>query len=163
MKQRAKKPLAKERFKVRDFFNPSGVKAYRVTGTKLDGTRVRANFTTYEEALSRQQELLIEFGNEEINFRPRITTLPDEKLRDAERALAELPAGKNLIDAVRFYVENYREPLVPLAISAGRDRFIDESERRTAGPIRSATCASGSATSTPTCPECLSRTLCRPT
>lgn len=126
MKRRAKKPLAKERFQVRGFVNPSGIKVHRVTGTKLTGERVRENLATYEEALARQQELLIEFGNEEINFRPRITTMPDEQLRDAERALAELPSGKRLVDAVRYYVENYREPMIPMPLTDGREKFVEE-------------------------------------
>jgi hypothetical protein len=42
------------------FKNPNRSTAYRVTGTKLDGVRVRENFKTQPEALARKQQLEIE-------------------------------------------------------------------------------------------------------
>lgn len=120
----------KERFTIEEFTNPSDTIAYRVKGTKRTGKRVRENFPTYEVALARQQELLIEFGNEATSVRPKITNLTEEQLRDAERAVPELAPGRTLLDAVRYHNENYREPLVPCSLADGFERY--QAEKRDA-------------------------------
>lgn len=45
--------MAKSRFKITDFINPSGATAYRVSGT-LDGKTIRKNFKTREEAVAHR-------------------------------------------------------------------------------------------------------------
>ena len=99
---------SKQRFAIREFSNPSGEKVFRVSGYQLSGERVRENFPTYGEALARQQELEIGHENDRTALTPRATILTDVHVRDAERAVADLPEGKTLLDAVRYYRENYR-------------------------------------------------------
>ena len=124
MKRRARK----SRFTIKEFTNPSGATAYRVAGTKQDGSRVRENFKTYEEAVSRQQELLIEFGNDAVSQRLRMTSLSDEQLRECERVYAGLPPDKSLSFVLEWFRKNYRDALKPIPMQTAFDTFIAEKE-----------------------------------
>lgn len=125
---------SKQRFTIKEFLNPSGEKAFRVSGYQLSGDRVRENFPTYSEALARQQELEIGHENDRTALTPRATTLTDVQIRDAERAITDLPESKTLLDAVRYYRENYHEPVRPTLIEDARDQFIKEKEQANRRP-----------------------------
>ena len=75
-------------YSISPFENPNKTTAYRVTGTKLDGVRIRENYKTQPEALARKQQLEIEA----LNFAPekRITTtrLTPASAKAARRAVS---------------------------------------------------------------------------
>jgi len=112
-------------FQITEFENPNKSCSWRVTGTKPDGARIRENFKTREEALGRKQTLETEASNYEPDHRIATTRLSTEQLAEAERAFAEL-AGRQLMPAVKFYLENYREPVSQIALQAAMDEFIQE-------------------------------------
>lgn len=110
-------------FLVAEFINHSGSKSYRVTGTKLDGSRVRENYPNVEEATGRKQLLESEALNLPSAARLQQTRLTAEQLAEAERAFMEL-GDRPLMDAVRFYVENYRDPEVKITLPEAFAKFI---------------------------------------
>lgn len=117
-------------YQISKFDNPNKSTSYRVTGTKFDGTRVRENFKTEVEALARKQQLEVEA----LNFVPekRITTtrLTPAQEALAERAFAEL-GDRDLMFVIRYFRENYREPLKPITVAKAFTEFI--SAKKTAG------------------------------
>lgn len=110
------------RLTVKEFTNPSGAIAFRVDGKDKDGKRVRLNFKTYQEALASKQELEAAILNMEVTPL-RSTRLSIEQLMEAERAFGELKGG-TLIQAVRFFVENYQQPLVRKLVADAYADFI---------------------------------------
>ena len=102
-------------FNINEFRNPNKTTSWRVTGTKLNGERVRENYKTELQALGRRQELEIEAKNVVPDKRFTTTRLTSEQEAEAERAFAELN-GKPLMDAVRFYLGNYREPVKKITV-----------------------------------------------
>jgi hypothetical protein len=99
----------RERFHVVEFINPSRETAFRVTGYKPDGARVRENFKTQEEAVGRKAELDIEAANivTTTATRMKATHLTDEQVKDAECAFAKL-GSHSLLEAVEYHLKNYR-------------------------------------------------------
>src|SRR2546422_11779712 len=112
-----KKRAGKERFHITHFTNPSGETAFRVAGYKPSGERVRENFKTQEEAVGRKAELDIEAANIVTTTATRLkaTRLTDDQVKEAERAFARL-ASKPLMEAVEYYLENYREPVQQMSV-----------------------------------------------
>lgn len=55
--------MAKSRFKITRFPNPSGQEVYRVSGT-LNGQRIRKNFLKYSDAVAEKQKLEIRHLND---------------------------------------------------------------------------------------------------
>lgn len=51
------RPKKIHRFKLTEFPNPAGSLSWRVSGTKLDGSRVRQNFDTKAEAIQTLADL----------------------------------------------------------------------------------------------------------
>jgi hypothetical protein len=100
----------REKFRVERFTNPSGEHVFRVTGTTKDCKRIRENYQTKDEADRRQAELYaLEKGLELVPMQKTILSLA--QLSDAERAITELKAG-TLLGAVRFYNDNFTDPLM---------------------------------------------------
>jgi integrase len=133
---KSKRKLAgKERFHVVEFINPSGDTAFRVTGYKSDGTRVRENFKTQEEAVGRRAELDIEAANivTATATRMKATRLTDEQVKDAERAFAKL-GSHSLLETVEFFLKNYREPVRQMTVIAAFDQFIADREKQNRRP-----------------------------
>ena len=110
-------------FTVTPFKNPNKTTSYRVTGTALDGTRVRENLKTHPEALARKQQLEIEALNTETEKRITATRLTPAQEAEAERAFADL-AGRPLMQAVRFYLDNYHEPLRKVTLGVAYTEFL---------------------------------------
>ena len=105
------------------FNYPGGSTAYRVTGTQMDGVRIRENYKTQSEALARKQQLEIEV----LNFAPekRITTtrLTPAQEAEAEHCFAALD-GRSMTLAIRFFKENYREPLRKITVGEAYPLFL---------------------------------------
>jgi integrase len=125
MKTKGKSNRGKrEAFKLSHFTNPSGQIVWRVSGTKKDGSRVRQNFKNELEALGKKQELeTADLNHQAIPFRQ--TKLTPEQIADAERALPELKAG-TLLGAVRFFNENFQDPLKPVKLTDAVETFRAE-------------------------------------
>ena len=110
------------------FDNPNKTTAYRVAGTTPGGVRIRENYKTQPEALARKQQLEIEA----LNFIPekRITTTrltPDQEA-EAERAYAELN-GRPMMQAIRYFLDNYREPLKKITVGDAFTDFLDAKKK----------------------------------
>jgi integrase len=116
-------------FRIVPFINPSGIRIFRVTGWTAERVRIRQNFETHAEALARVQQLEIEHANLQAAARPILTRLTAEQAADAEAALAQLK-GVGLLEAARFYVANYREPVRQVQIRDAFEVFL--AERRAA-------------------------------
>lgn len=111
------------RFKITPFTNPSGATAFRVTGRRPDGERVRENFKTRADAETRQAELEIEIVNSSVGLKP--TRLTDVQLAEAEAAFQEL-GDKSLLQAVRYYLANYREEHTSASLTDAVTRYLTE-------------------------------------
>ncbi len=118
-----------ERFSIAKFSNPSGERVFRVQGYKQSGERVRKNFPTEGEAEAERQRLELEAANQESEVQLRQTRLSQDKLQEAEVAFAKLN-GKPLLEAVGFYLQNYREPLTPMTMGEAFDKFIADKKSK---------------------------------
>lgn len=133
---------ARARFKVKKFTNSSGTVSFRVDGYKVDGSRVRANYASEEAAAAERTRLEIEAANIETATSLRPTRLSEAQLAEAERAFVELPEGRSLLGAVRWFVENYREPIRQKSTQAAFAEFMESKvaegcRDRTLGNLRS--------------------------
>lgn len=128
-------PKGKGQFRILDFTNPSGNVAFRVTGWTLDGQRIRQNFTDHAAALSRMQELEIQSANLESAARPVVTRLTPEQAADAEAAYKELDGKAPLHVVVRYFLENYREPVRKITVADAFKQFIAERESSNLRPL----------------------------
>jgi len=122
-------PRGKRQFRIVAFANPSGDTVHRVTGWTQAGERIRQNFSTHAAAVARLQELEIEAANLQSAARPVVTRLTGEQVAIAEAAFAQL-GGRPLLEAVTFYLRNYREPVKPATVAEAFERFM--AERRAA-------------------------------
>lgn len=103
--------MPKSRFKITKFTNPSGEDAYRVSGS-LDGKQIRKNFKVREAAVAFRDRLNVQHLNQESEGQTVWTTLTHDQNRDAIAAtnlLRKHSAKHTLIDAVTFFIKNYRE------------------------------------------------------
>ena len=126
---------AKQHFHITPFINPSGEKVFRVSGYKLDGTRVRENIATQEEAVARKAELDIEAANIVTTTATRLkaTRLTDEQVKDAERAFAKL-GSHPLLDVVEYFLKNYREPVHQMTVADAVELFIADRAKQNRRP-----------------------------
>lgn len=121
-------------FRIVEFINPSEATAYRVTGWTLDGKRIRENFKDHGEAVARKSELEIQAANLESAARPVVTRLTPEQAAQAEAAFNTLD-GKPLMEAIRYYLDNYREPVRKITVKDGFAQFIKEREAANLRPL----------------------------
>jgi integrase len=127
--------MAANRFKITRFTNPSGVRAYRVSGT-LDGKSVRRNFKTKSAAVAFRQQLEITFLNQQSDGQTVWTTLTQDQNRDAIAAvnlLKRSDSGKSLTFAVKYLLDHYKEAAestsVEDAVAAYKQKKSKELER----------------------------------
>ncbi len=66
--------MAKQRFKITRFINPSGSEAWRLSGT-LNGNQIRKNFKSRNDAIAERQQLSIRYLNEQSEGQTVWTTL----------------------------------------------------------------------------------------
>ncbi|HIG30486.1 MAG TPA: hypothetical protein EYQ50_22880 [Verrucomicrobiales bacterium] len=116
--------MQRETFRIRQFTNPSGGIAFRVSGM-IDDKRIRKNFRTKEEALAGKQQFEIELLNLEPATRLKSTRLSDPQLLEAEKAFTDL-GDKSLSAAVRFYLENAQEGIKPIRIDKAYRQFLSD-------------------------------------
>ena len=115
-------------FCITEFKNPSGQTAFRVYGWKVQGNgfdaRVRENFKTHDEALARKQQLEIQSANLESAARTVVTRLTPEQVIDAEAALKELDGKASLLNAARYWRQNYRAPVSNVRLLDALTQFL---------------------------------------
>ncbi len=98
-----RQPAPKHRFKLIEFTNPrTGTGSWRVSGIKLDGKRVRENFTSAKEAQSRQIELEGEYLSRHTDPLLRSTRLTETQVAIAEAAFL---AANTLHDVARLELD----------------------------------------------------------
>jgi hypothetical protein len=115
----------KARFKIIEFTNRGGSQSFRVTGCASNGARTRKNFSTLAEATLCQQGLESEYlGLPKQDGELVSTRLNKQQIAEAELAFHQL-AGRPLLPAIRFYVENFREPSIRIALSEALNQFLD--------------------------------------
>jgi integrase len=123
---KAKATSDRRRFKIVEFTNPSGATVWRVSGTAEDGERVRVNFPSRAEAEGERDRLESQTRNCAIATRLVSTRLTDEQAAEAERAIAMLPDGKSLCEAVRYFLDNYRAPVRQKSLDDAFAEFLTE-------------------------------------
>ena len=133
--KRTRAKATKERFHIVHFTNPSGETVFRVAGYQPDGTRVRENWPTEEEAVGRKAELDIEAANIKTATATRLkaTRLTDEQIREAEAIYTKLN-GKPLLPIFDCGLANYRDAVKKITIQAAYALFIAEKEKQNKRP-----------------------------
>jgi len=99
----------RQRFRILDFANASGSRAYRVQGMTRSGEYVRRNFSDLKAAQCYQVELEAEFhkrATEDSTI--RATKLTDAQLRIAESAFLRLEQDEDLLFAVNYWFQHGR-------------------------------------------------------
>ena len=119
----------RRRFNIVEFSNPSGAQAWRVSGIAENGDRVRSNFRTKAEAEGERDRLESEFRNVAIATRLISTRLTDAQAAEAERAIAMLPDGKSLCQAIAFYLANYREAVIKKSLDDAFAEFLADKRK----------------------------------
>jgi integrase len=118
---------ARKRFHLVEFTNPSGALAWRVDGKDADGKRVRKNFADKAEAQSELQKLIVEADNSLSSVHLIQTRLTQEQVKDAEAAAQKLKdksLNRSLLEAVDYFVKNWREPVRTKSAKDALDEFL---------------------------------------
>ncbi len=97
------RPKKIQRFKISKYSNKSKSVSWRVTGTKLDGSRVRMNFADEFEAKQSLADLEGEIAGHVEAPRIQRTRLAPEQLADAEAAL-QSANGRKIAPIVAHYL-----------------------------------------------------------
>jgi integrase len=117
-------------FRIVEFANPSGGTAFRVAGWTVDGKRVRENFKTHGEAVSRKTELEIQSANLATAGQTVFTRLTPTQVNDAEAGRAALDRMGykqwSFSMVVDFFGRNYRDPLKRISVADAVTRFTAE-------------------------------------
>jgi integrase len=117
-------------FRIVEFENPSRGTAFRVTGWTADGKRIRENFKTHDEAVSRKQALDVQSANLETAGQTVFTRLTPAQVNDAEAARATLDrlgfTSWTFSMAADFLGRNYRDPLKRISVKEAVDKFRAE-------------------------------------
>lgn len=97
-------------FVISQFTNPSGDIVFRVDG-RLDGKRIRKNFSTRTEADAERRVLQVQRLQGDAGVRTAITRLTDEQLHEAEAAFLRLKgAPQSLLEYLDCGLVNFRGP-----------------------------------------------------
>lgn len=123
--------MAKSKFKIAPFTNPSGNAAWRLSGT-LNGKRIRENFKTRPEAVAQRQKYDVEHLNGEQEGRTVWTTLTPEQNRDAVAAINSLKSQQSeysLSFAVNYFLDNFRPPENEKSTEAAANEYIEKRRR----------------------------------
>jgi integrase len=103
----------KQRFNLQEFNNRGGSRAWRVTGTKRDGSRVRENYRDERSAQCRKIELEAEYHALHADTDLRATKLTHEQIRLCEVAVIKLGEDwQRLLDAVDHWQKNGKQAAV---------------------------------------------------
>jgi len=118
--------VPKARFKIVEFVNPrTGSGAWRVTGTKRNGERVRENFADIQSAQCRQIELEGEFLARHADTTLRATRLTDTQIHLAELAFSRLNDDADMPRAIDYWLKHGKQLSVAVSprIDEAADRF----------------------------------------
>lgn len=116
------------------FTNPKGGTAFRVTGKDKEGKRVRENFKTRSEAQVRKSVLENEIANlPSVRLVPWRWKLTEAQVDTAQVAYDAL-GDKDLMKAVRYFIETYREPVTNCELQKALDEFIAEKTKANCRP-----------------------------
>ncbi|MGJ8638406.1 MAG: tyrosine-type recombinase/integrase [Opitutaceae bacterium] len=130
--------MAKSKLKITEFTNPSGGSAWRLSGT-LNGQRIRENFKSRQNAVSKRQKYDIERLNSASKGQTVWTTLTHDQNRDAISAVNRLKQSgstKTLDFAVNYMLEHYREAAEELGVPDAVAEYLEEkSKEETRGII----------------------------
>lgn len=118
-----------KRFSITEIRRASGSTTYLVEGYTLAGERVRERFPDHATAELRRQELEAQATNSVLTVGLVQTRLTESQTFDAERAIAELRPGRTLLEAVRFYNENYREGIAEMLVGDAYELFLAAKEK----------------------------------
>ncbi|MBC2594713.1 hypothetical protein H5P28_10615 [Ruficoccus amylovorans] len=105
------KQVAKSRFKITKYTNPSGEEVWRLSGT-LNGQRIRRNFRNRSKAVAERQKLEVRYLNETSEGQTIFTTLTHDQNKDAVAAISLLQKSdskKSLVFAVNYLLDHYQE------------------------------------------------------
>lgn len=121
--------MGKRQFKVKPYTNPSGNEVYQVTGTKINGERVRRNFKDAADAELFRQKL----ENEALGLTPQFhvhqTCLTEHQLRQAEAVYRTDPAV-DLEAAVKFYVAHHPAGRACPTVKQFVDEYLEDCRAR---------------------------------
>ena len=123
--------MAKQRFKIARFTNPSGEEVFRLSGT-LNGERIRKNFKNRADAVAERQKLTIRFHNEEPDGRTIFTTLTAAENQEAIAAFSMLKrSGSNrpLSFVVSYFLNHYKEAAFSVSIAEATDQYLEQKSR----------------------------------
>ena len=132
-------------FKIQSFCNATGSQSWRVTGTKIDGTRVRQNFQEKSEGLQCIADLELELEGKTDERRTLKTRLSPEQLTDAESAIQQLGEGSlsqvvvdylrlrsranekggDLDQVISFFEARYRPETKEITILNAKEEFLN--------------------------------------
>jgi integrase len=107
------RPGEKQRFKILPYDNRNGVRSWRVTGSKRDGTRIRENFKEKPAAQCRQIELETEYLRGHAETTIRATKLSAEQIQLCEVAMIKLGDDwQRILDAVDWWKQHGKHKAV---------------------------------------------------
>lgn len=123
--------MAKSKFKISEFTNPSGAKVWRLSGT-LNAKRIRENYKSRSQAVSARQAYDIQRLNACSEGQTVWTTLTHEQNRDAIAAVHLLnskDSSSSLSFAVSYFLENYRPPQNQKACDEAAMQYLENRQR----------------------------------
>lgn len=116
-------------FKVAPFFNPSGEKVWQVYG-RIDGKRIRKNFSTRAEAVGYKEAKEVERLNVSRDVQTRATRLTAEEIREAEQAVEILrELGKPLTFAAKFCRKHYVPTVSGISADDAVEKYVQKREK----------------------------------
>jgi len=119
---------ARGQLKIAQKVTPKGKTSWVLSGTKLDGTRIRDCYNTEAEALMTKQALENEAANVVSAPKGIVThVLNEAQLRDAERATLLLKSG-SLSSAVEYYNANFKPVKVDKTLEEAYPVFLKEKD-----------------------------------
>src|SRR5689334_16650595 len=105
--------VTRQRFRVIPFTNAIGTQAWRVTGIKRDGTRIRENYADKTKADCRQIALEADYRvRQPDDATLRATSLNETQIKLAEVAFTRLDSDDELLRAVEHWLRHGRQSAV---------------------------------------------------
>ncbi len=119
--------MAKQRFKITRFINPSGSEAWRLSGT-LNGKQIRKNFKSRNDAVAERQKLSIRYLNEQSEGQTVWTTLTHGQNKEAILAINRLNQAKSnkpLTFAVNYFLAHYKKAAETMTVEEAVREYCD--------------------------------------
>ena len=123
--------MAKQRFKITRFINPSGSEAWRLSGT-LNGKQIRKNFKSRNDAVAERQHLSIRYLNEQSAGQTVWTTLTHGQNKESISAinlLNQAKSNKSLTFAVNYFLGHYKEAIETMTIEEAVGEYCDHKSK----------------------------------